>query len=109
MGGWFLEDARTRITGTRKRSIDVLHAYLDDVGGGACAWCDLITTDVGDDDGAVRSHSHLSAVRFPDTHPFLEAERRLKPRYRSSYIGVDEHWGHSDRRRGTIRQHDRRV
>ncbi len=106
---WFIEDARTGITGTGDRSIDVWHAHLDDVGGDASARCDLIATDVGDDDGAVRSDSQLSAVRFADAHPFLEAERRLQPRYRRSYIGVDEHRGYSDGRRGTIRQHDRKV
>ena len=94
MACWFIEDARTGITGTGHRRIDVWHAHLDDVGSDTSARCDLIATDVSDDNGAARSDSQLSAVRFADADPFLEAERRLEPRYGRSYIWVDEHWGY---------------
>src|SRR5437764_8879112 len=72
-----VDDARTEVTGTGKRRIDVRHAQLDDLRDDTPAWRDLVATDVGDDDGAVCSDSQLSAVRVTDAHPFLEAERRL--------------------------------
>jgi hypothetical protein len=77
------------------------------VGDGTGGRCDLITMDVGDDDGAVRPDPQLSSVRFADAHPLLEPERALEPRDRRSDIGVNEHRSHSDRRRRTIRQHGR--
>src|SRR6266487_1114887 len=73
----------------------------------AVAWHDLITTNVGDNDGAVRSDAQLDAVRITDPYPFLESECGLQPRYRRSYVWVDEHRSDGGGRRRTIRQHGR--
>src|SRR6266496_4238770 len=71
----------------------------------AVAWRTLTTTNVGDNDGTVRSDTQLGAVRITDPHPFLESECGLQPRYRCSYVRVDEHRSHGRRRRRTISQH----
>src|SRR5439155_17410588 len=44
-------------------------------------------------------------VRITDPHPFLESECGLQPRYRRSYVWVDEHRSDGGGRRRTIRQH----
>ena len=71
----------------------------------AVAWRNLITTNVGDNDGTVRSDAQLGAVRITDPYPFLESECGLQPRYRRSYVWVDEHRSDGGGRRRTIRQH----
>jgi hypothetical protein len=72
-----------------------------------CAWYDLICTNVGDDDGTIRADAQLRSVRVTNTDPLIEAERGLQPRYRRSYIRIDEHRSDSGGWRRTIPQHGR--
>src|SRR6266540_5721905 len=103
----FLDNARTAIARAGERRIHVWHAHLEEVRNDAVAWSNLITTNVGDNDGTVRSNPQLGAVRITDPYPFLESECGLQPRYRRSYVWVDEHRSDGGGRRRTIGQHGR--
>src|SRR5438093_11118200 len=105
VGPQFLDHARTATARAAERRIDVWHAHLEEVGNDAVAWRNLIATNVGDNDGTVRSDAQLGAVRITDPYPFLESECGLQPRYRGSYVWVHEHRSDGDGRRRTIRQH----
>ena len=106
VGPQFLDNARTAIARAGEGRIDVWHAHLEEVRNDAVAWRNLIATNVGDNDGTVRSDAQLGAVRITDPYPFLESECGLQPRYRRSYVWVDEHRSDGGGRRRTIRQHD---
>ena len=102
---WFLEDAGAEIAGLSESFVDVRHAHLDDVRDEARTRRHVIAMDVGDDDGAVRSNTQLSAVRVSDPHPLRESEGGLQPLHRGSHVGVDEHRSHGGGGCGAIRQH----
>ncbi len=80
----FLDHARTATARAGERGIDVWHAHLEELRNHAVAWRNLIATNVGDNDGTVRSYAQLGAVRITYPYPFLESECGLQPRYRRS-------------------------
>jgi hypothetical protein len=47
----------------------------------------VIAVDVGDDDGAVRSNTQLSAVGVSDPYPLRESEGGFQPFHGGSHVG----------------------
>ena len=102
---WFLEDAGAEIAGLSESFVDVRHAHLDDVRDEARTRRHVIAMDVGDDDGAVRSNTQLSAVRISDPHSLRKSEGGFQPCHRGSHVGVDQHRRHCGGGCRAIRQH----
>src|SRR5436189_4166208 len=106
VGPQSLDNARTAIARAGERRIDVWHSHLEELRNDAVARRNLIGTNVGDNNGTVRSDAQLGAVRITDPYPFLKSECGLQPRHRRSYVWVDEHRSDGGGRRRTIRQHN---
>jgi hypothetical protein len=105
----FLHDVSTAIARAGESRIDVWHAHLDEVRSDTFAWRNLIATDVSDDYCPVRSDTQLSAVRITDPYPFPKSECSFQPRYRRSYVRVNENRSDGGGWRRTIRQHCRNT
>jgi hypothetical protein len=70
VGHQFLDNARAAIARAGERRIDVWHSHLEELRNDAVARRNLIATNVGDNNGTVRSDAQLGTVRITDPYPF---------------------------------------
>ncbi|HET7045839.1 MAG TPA: hypothetical protein VFI37_13400 [Gaiellaceae bacterium] len=61
-----LDDARSSLTSTGERRIDIRDAHLDQVGHATAVRSDAIRADVRDDDRTIETNPHLRTMRIAD-------------------------------------------
>src|SRR5439155_16677330 len=73
-----LEGTRARRDRAREGGVDVLDLELDQLRHDAAARCDLVASDVRDDDRAVRPEAKLRSMVVADAHALAESERSFE-------------------------------
>jgi hypothetical protein len=100
-----LEDAGTRVAGTRTGGVDVADADLDHLRDDVTARSDLRATNVCDHDRAIGTDLHLRAVVVANPHALPKPEGSLEERDRRTHVGVNQYRCDGRRWRGAIGEH----